>query len=167
MTDPTASGSSASASATPSASPRSSTRRARLTLVTGASGAAREAAIARHLAAYPLSTGASCAALLEGLPAGQPVLLPSDTLDVERIAPSCLCCTGNLVLRVVLNRILRRRPDCLYIGVATTDHLDQLRSWLQQQPYDQLLELTPDLAACSNFSSRGSALENGPDSPIS
>jgi G3E family GTPase len=71
--------------------------------------------------------------------------VPSDTLHVHRVAPACLCCTGNLVLRVTLNRILRSRPDRLYIGVASTGHLDQLRSWLQQPPYDQLLELTPDL----------------------
>jgi G3E family GTPase len=64
---------------------------------------------------------------------------------IERIAPGCLCCTGNLVLRVTLNRLLRRRPGRLYIGLATTEHLDQLRSWLQAPPYDQLLELTPDL----------------------
>jgi G3E family GTPase len=71
--------------------------------------------------------------------------VPSPTLLIERIAPGCLCCTGNLVLRVTLNRLLRRRPERLFIGPATTEHLDQLRSWLQLPPYDQLLELTPDL----------------------
>lgn len=120
-------------------------RPARATLVTGDGGALREAAIAADLADCP--SGASCAVLLEGLPDGQAHLTPSSTLSIQRIAPACLCCTGNLVLRVTLNRILRLRPERLYIGVATTDHLDQLRSWLQSSPYDQLLELTPDLAA--------------------
>ncbi|WP_426173535.1 GTPase [Massilia sp. TWR1-2-2] len=114
------------------------------TLVTGATAGARERLIAAHLP--PDVPGGACrAVLLEGLPDGQTILIASSTLLIERIAPGCLCCTGNLVLRVTLNRLLRRRPERLYIGLATTEHLDQLRSWLRQPPYDQLLELTPDL----------------------
>jgi G3E family GTPase len=64
---------------------------------------------------------------------------------MARIAPGCLCCTGNLVLRVTLNRLLRQRPKRLFIGIARSEHLDQLRSWLQSKPYDQLLRLTDDL----------------------
>ena len=135
-----------------SSAPPAAHARTAVTLVTGSTGAAREAAIAAHLQRAPLSDGASCAFLLEGLPDGQSMLIPSETLVLQRIAPSCLCCTGNLVLRVSLNRMLRGRPERLYIGVATTDHLDQLRSWLQGQPYDQLLELTPDLAATNSNS---------------
>ena len=114
-------------------------------LVTGASAGARERLIAAHVADHPAA--AACAVLLEGLPDGHTILAPSPTVLIERIAPGCLCCTGNLVLRVTLNRLLRRRPERLYIGLATTEHLDQLRSWLCQSPYDQLLELTPDLHA--------------------
>jgi len=110
------------------------------TIVTGPSAAMREAAISASL-----PSGQRCAVILEGLPDGSPLLVSSATLDVHRVAPACLCCTGNLVLRVTLNRILRVRPDRLFIGVANQDHLDQLRSWLQHPPYDQLLELTPDL----------------------
>jgi hypothetical protein len=113
-----------------------------VTIVTGASAAAREAAIAALLA-----PGQGAAMILEGLSDGRPLLVSSAMHDVHRVAPACLCCTGNLVLRVTLNRILRKRPGRLFIGVANWDHLDQLRSWLQQPPYDQLLELTPDLAA--------------------
>ena len=119
--------------------------RASATLVTGPSPAAREAAVAAAIAS--LAPGLRCATILEGLPDGRPLLLSSPTLSLHRVAPACLCCTGNLVLRVTLNRILRLRPDRLYIGVANTDHLDQLRSWLRHPPYDQLLELTPDLPA--------------------
>ena len=103
---------------------------------------------ARTLIAAQLAArrAAVSAVLLEGLPDGHTILAPiSPLLLIERIAPGCLCCTGNLVLRVTLNRLLRRRPERLYIGLATTEHLDQLRSWLRQPPYDQLLELTPDL----------------------
>jgi G3E family GTPase len=84
--------------------------------------------------------------ILEGLAPGNS---PLDTLPAQvlcaRIAPGCLCCAGNLVLRVTLNRLLRQRPERLFIGVARSEHLDQLRSWLQSEPYDQLLRLTPDL----------------------
>ena len=113
-----------------------------VTLVTGPTLAARESLIAAQLA-----PGLRCAVILEGLPTGATVLYPTQTLDVHRVAQACLCCTGNLVLRVTLNRILRSRPGKLFIGVADTAHLDQLRSWLQQPPYDQLLIVTPDLCA--------------------
>jgi G3E family GTPase len=110
------------------------------TLVTGATPASREA-----LVAAALVPGQRSAVILEGLPDGRLILDASDNLMLHRVAPACLCCTGNLVLRVTLNRILRLRPDRLLIGVASLDHLDQLRSWLRTPPYDQLLELTPDL----------------------
>jgi hypothetical protein len=110
-------------------------------LVTGPTARAREQLVAAQLAS---GAPACVAVLLEGLPDGTTILAPSSTVLIERIAPGCLCCTGNLVLRVTLNRLLRRRPERLYIGLATTGHLDQLRSWLEQPPYDQLLELTPD-----------------------
>jgi hypothetical protein len=114
-------------------------------LVTGASPAAREAAIAAALddPATPRSDGAGV--ILEGLPSGSSPLENSDKLLVSRIAPGCLCCAGNLVMRVTLNRLLRQRPARLFIGVAATTHLDQLRSWLSNPPYDQLLVLSPDL----------------------
>ncbi|MES2018586.1 MAG: GTPase [Pseudomonadota bacterium] len=115
--------------------------RVRATIVSGATVGARDA-----LVAADLDPGQRSAAILEGLVDGRTTLLDySDKLMLHRVAPACLCCTGNLVLRVTLNRILRLRPDRLYIGVANVDHLDQLRSWLQTPPYDQLLELTPDL----------------------
>jgi hypothetical protein len=114
-------------------------------LVTGASAATREAAIAEALEypATPRSDGV--AVILEGLPDGNSPLENSDKLLISRIAPGCLCCAGNLVMRVTLNRLLRQRPARLFIGVAATTHLDQLRSWLSSAPYDQLLALLPDL----------------------
>jgi len=113
------------------------------TLVTGPSAQAREAAIAASLASPH-----GAAVILEGLaPGSSPLDAWPDTLHPARIAPGCLCCTGNLVLRVTLNRLLRQRPERIFIGVARGEHLDQLRSWLQSEPYDQLLKLTPDLQA--------------------
>ncbi|MCS0582475.1 GTPase [Massilia pinisoli] len=117
-----------------------------LTLVTGASARAREAAIAASLS--DLHQEGTQAIILEGLASGTSPLddLPAGQ-SVARIAPGCLCCTGNLVLRVTLNRLLRRRPSRIFIGVADSEHLDQLRSWLHSEPYDQLLRLTSDLNA--------------------
>ena len=117
-----------------------------LTLVTGAGASAREAAIAAHLS--DLHEDGAQDIILEGLASGNSPLddLPSGQ-TLARIAPGCLCCTGNLVLRVTLNRLLRQRPRRIFIGVADSGHLDQLRSWLESEPYDQLLRLTSDLNA--------------------
>lgn len=114
------------------------------TLVTGPSASRREAAIAAALAESTLHQNGATALILEGLPDGKPLLEPSDALLIARIAPGCLCCAGNLVMRVTLNRLLRQRPKQLFIGVASDEHLGQLRSWLSSAPYDQLLKLTPD-----------------------
>ena len=121
--------------------------RVAVTLVTGPSPHAREAAIAARLQ-HPRPAAPDAgpeAVILEGLADAQSPLLPSPSLLISRIAAGCLCCAGNLVLRVTLNRLLRQRPSRIYLGVARSEHLDQLRSWLQSAPYDQLLELTPEL----------------------
>ena len=116
------------------------------TLVLGANAAARETAIAALL-----EPGTRSCIILEGLPDGSAHLaagaLPAPAPAIHRIAPGCLCCAGNLVLRVTLNRILRHRPDRLFLGLATAGHSAQLRQWLSQPPYASLLALTPDLHA--------------------
>jgi hypothetical protein len=120
-------------------------------LVTGPRAHAREAAIAAILP----KEGASVI-ILEGLSDGSPALsfdpadgpFPYDTVpQVLRIAPGCLHCSGNLVLRVTLNRVLRRPPARLYISLASAEHLEQLRSWLSEAPYGALLDLQDDIAA--------------------
>lgn len=114
------------------------------TLVIGPSASRREAAISAALAAgIPRRN----AVILEGMPDGNPMLDASPSLLLSRIAPGCLCCAGNLVMRVTLNRLLRQRPAHLYIGVASGTHLEQLRSWLSSAPYDQLLVAGPDYHA--------------------
>lgn len=132
--------------------------RAVTVLVTGAGAAAREQAIAAllalPLAGAPGDPGAPApgegpgapaqdlsAVILEGLGVAATPLESGPGLQVVRIAPGCLCCDGNLVLRVTLNRLLRQRPGRLFIGLASSEHLDQLRSWLAAPPYDQLLAL--------------------------
>lgn len=113
------------------------------TLVSGAQPAARETAIAGAIDRL-LQT----VVLLEGLPDGNTALASapvSPHLHIIRIAPGCLCCTGNLVMRVTLNRILRTPPPRLFISLSASDHLPALRRFLQQAPYDQLLSITSDI----------------------
>lgn len=111
------------------------------TLVTGASPALREAAIRSAMA-----PDSRAAIILEGIPDVNSGL-NNDTphLQIARIAPGCLCCTGNLTMRVTLNRLLRGKPEQLYIGMATASHIEQLRAFLSAPPYDNLLTLTKDL----------------------
>jgi hypothetical protein len=108
-----------------------------VTLVTGATAALREAAIAAML-----EPGRSAALILEGLPPGNAALGPAPHLDIARIAPGCPCCAGDLTMRVTLNRMLRRHPAHLYIGLMGTGHLDHLRDFLAAPPYDKLLRVT-------------------------
>lgn len=120
------------------------------TLVTGDTAQARETAI---LAALNKEAAhlQSAALILEGLPGG---VLSPDTLpalpqpaQVAHIAPGCICCTGNLTMRVTLNRMLRHRPQRLYVALTTAMHLDNIRAFLSADPYDKLLSLTQDLRA--------------------
>jgi len=112
-----------------------------LTLVSGGSYRQREAQIAAcidHDQKHAKSVG-RVAVLLEGLPEGDLLLSDTQQLHLQRIAPGCFCCIGNLTMRVSLNRALRQRPQHVYLGVASSEHLDNLRLTLQQAPYDQLL----------------------------
>lgn len=105
----------------------------------------REAAIADAI-----DTNCSTALILEGLPDGTTALdsvADRNNVHIARIAPGCLCCTGNLTMRVTLNRILRQAPARLFISLATATHLEQIRRFLQQPPYDKLLVLTKDIQA--------------------
>ena len=114
-----------------------------VTLVTGASPAAREAAIRTALA-----PDMDTAVILEGIPdASTGLAIDAPHLRIARIAPGCLCCTGNLTMRVTLNRLLRGKPGWLFIGLATSGHIEQIRAALSAPPYDKLLALTKDLHA--------------------
>lgn len=118
-----------------------------VTLVTGSSYTAREAAIAAAL-----RPGVSAFAILEGLPEGKadsPLQQALPPQHVLRIAPGCPCCTGSLTMRVTLNRMLRHAPQHLFIGLADTGHLQQFRDFLRTDPYSRLLTLTEDLRIAS------------------
>ena len=118
------------------------------TLVSGASARLREAAIARAVALLPVN--ASIAFILEGLADADSALLPLMSHPyrrLARVAPGCPCCSGNLVMRVTLNRMLRPPPDHLFISIANSDHLATVKAFLREQPYDRHLILQDDLLA--------------------
>jgi hypothetical protein len=114
-----------------------------LSLVLGGSADDRERAIAADL-----PPGLACAAIIEGLPSGAAPLneMPPDvSLEVVRVAPGCPCCTGNLTMRVTLNRILRRSPARLYLSLSDASHREQVLLFLQAPQYLALLAIGPDL----------------------
>jgi hypothetical protein len=110
-----------------------------VTLFTGKLAAQREAAIAARI-----DPAIATALILEGLASGKAEL---ETLAAEaafplvRVAPACMCCVGNLTLRVHLNRLLRPAPQRLYISLASDEHIDKIRAFLSAPPYDGLLTL--------------------------
>ncbi|MBB3224528.1 GTPase [Pseudoduganella umbonata] len=125
------------------------------TLVTGRRAVDRETAIAARLAALYVggsaATGAApsqpVAIVIEGLADPHSPLADAAGVQLHRIAPGCLCCAGNVVLRVTLNRLLRRPPAQLFISLADATHVGQLRAMLSAPPYDTLLSLCDDVAA--------------------
>lgn len=107
------------------------------TLVAGGSMAERETVLAQI-------TMPTAAVIIEGLPTGQAVF--PDAQQLIRLAPACLCCAGNLVLTVHLNRLLRQTPppSALFIVLHNAEHLPQLRAQLVNSPYDAYLLLSAD-----------------------
>lgn len=118
------------------------------TLLLAGSGGQREARLAAHLVAnlaahLPARHGA--ALLLEGLPSGDTSLEQLPALQIVRLPPACLCCVGNLVLRVQLNRLLRTRPAAIFIAPLNPDHGPALRLQLQAADYARHLDLQADV----------------------
>ncbi len=113
-----------------------------VTLVAGSGPDMRESAIAERMTKL-MHSDATTALILEGMPIDALNFDPS--VQVVRLAPGCPCCTGNLVMRVTLNRILRKPPSQLFISIANEAHIDNLRNFLTQSPYDTLITLDDDL----------------------
>lgn len=114
-----------------------------LTLVSGGSYAQREAAIAASI--VKISNDETIAVVLEGLPDGTNVLTDSISLSVHRIAPGCMCCIGNLAMRVTLNRILRYSPRHLFVSLSSAEHVENVKLFLQGPVYVNLLQFDQNL----------------------
>jgi G3E family GTPase len=116
------------------------------TLVYGGNSTAREQAItARFDASYSTAVIAEGISGISGTDAPLQSLEAKQQLQVFRIAPGCPCCSGNLTMRVTLNRILRRPPQRLYLSLASAAHLPQIRNFLQEAQYQSLLSLSEEL----------------------
>jgi hypothetical protein len=54
-----------------------------------------------------------------------------DGVPLARLAPGCVCCVGQVPLRVTLTRTVRtHRPDDMLLLLATADHLPRVRALL-------------------------------------
>lgn len=113
-----------------------------MTLVYGGTPGDREKAIA----AFAPHTGAGV--IIEGLPDGTGVLedlAATSQLQLQRIAPGCPCCQGNLTVRVMLNRMLRQSPQQIYLGIADGAHLPAIREFLLEEQYRERLLLGAEI----------------------
>lgn len=114
-----------------------------ITLVYGSSSSVREQAIASQFESD--STTVVIAEGIAGANTALQALEKQEQLQVFRIAPGCPCCSGNLTMRVTLNRILRKPPQRLYLSLASAAHLSQIRNFLQEGQYQTLLSLSDEL----------------------
>jgi hypothetical protein len=113
-----------------------------MTLVYGGSHKDRENVIATTAG----QSGAGV--IIEGLPDGSGLLeslASSGQLQLQRIAPGCPCCMGNLTVRVNLNRMLRQTPKQIFLSIADASHLPAIREFLQDEQYRKRLSLGPEL----------------------
>lgn len=112
-----------------------------MTLVYGGSHKDRE----KVIATTACQSGASV--IIEGLPDGSgllEILATSGRLQLQRIAPGCPCCMGNLTVRVNLNRMLRQAPKQIYLSIADASHLPAIREFLQDEQYRERLTMGPE-----------------------
>lgn len=113
-----------------------------LVLIAGGSYCEREAWIATAVLQMDiLQAPSKYGVLLEGLPSGQMPLQTDHQLVIERIAPGCFCCIGQLVMRVTLNRMIRQKFDSLFIAINDPEHLANLQSLLASPAYSSHLIL--------------------------
>jgi len=111
-----------------------------LRLVYGSNQSAREHAIKTQINPKLFNV-----ALLEGGAMGNTPLDSLASLKVLRMAPGCPCCSGNLTMRVMLNRALKEKPDLVFLSLANPLHLIVIRDFLQEDQYSDRLDLGFDL----------------------
>jgi hypothetical protein len=97
----------------------------RVSLVVADGQVRQQAEVDAWLAAHPAGVRAVVA---EGL--FQPLTVPADIV-ISQVAAGCVCCAGQVPLRVTLVRILRMaRPQDLLLVVGSATHLGRLRALL-------------------------------------
>ena len=111
-----------------------------LRLVYGANQSQREDAIKTQI-----NPALFTMALLEGGAVSNAPLDSLASIKVVRMAPGCPCCSGNLTMRVMLNRALKENPDLVFLSLANPLHLTAIRDFLQEDQYSGRLNLGVDL----------------------
>jgi Fe-S cluster biogenesis protein NfuA len=111
-----------------------------LRLVYGANQSQREQAIKNQINPTLFTM-----ALLEGGAVDNAGLDSLATIKVVRMAPGCPCCSGNLTMRVMLNRALKEKPDLVFLSLANSMHLTAIRDFLQEDQYSGRLNLGFDI----------------------
>jgi hypothetical protein len=70
-------------------------------------------------------------------------LAAPDGVIVNRIAAGCVCCIGQIALRVTLTRLLRaHRPARLLLLLTSGEHIDRVRKMLGDGQFAALLRLS-------------------------
>jgi len=115
--------------------------RARTWLLAGLPGSERAASIKAFL--HRLQPSATVSVLLEGQAAAIDAEIPAAPgRHVHVLAPGCLCCSGNLTLRVTLARVLRlEKPQYLIIAIADVRHEARMAAMLRAAPWDLWLRM--------------------------
>jgi hypothetical protein len=106
-------------------------------LVQARGAAAQQAALDAWLQACDARSGAAdrgqCAVVVEG---PSFALQVPDGLPVERLAAGCVCCVGQVPLRVALTRSARSmdatRPRAILLLVTNDAHLPRLRAQIER-----------------------------------
>lgn len=94
--------------------------------------------IAIELARAAAASGKQ-AVIVEGGPGN---LTAPAGVELVQLAPGCVCCSGQLPLRVTVARMLRLvKPVRLWIEVSTGEHLPELRKQLVGPGFAGAIEL--------------------------
>lgn len=121
---------------------REAAPRAQLTLQVAASAEAQQ----RALDAWAAHAATPRVALVE---AGLHDLDVPEATVVERLPAGCVCCVGNVVLRVALTRLLRRhRPANVLLLIAANTHRERVERMLTSAPLGDALNLVPGPTDC-------------------
>ncbi len=117
-----------------------------VTLVQARGAAAQQAALDAWLQACDARSGAAdrgpCAVVVEG---PSFALQAPEAVPVQRLAAGCVCCVGQVPLRVALARSARAmdagRPRSILLLVGSDEHLPRLRAQIERGELGEGIEL--------------------------
>ncbi len=117
-----------------------------ITLAQARGAAAQQAAVDAWLQARDARSGAAdrgqCVVIVEG---PSFALQVPEAVAVQRLAAGCVCCVGQVPLRVALTRSARAmdatRPRAVLLVVSNDEHLPRLRAQIERGELGQGIEL--------------------------